>query len=658
MLKMNKSCFVLPLVFLAAILTSGSAKALVHPSVISTQSQLDTMRTHILTEPNSVAAAGWGALLATPYSSLDYVYLPQAVVEVVAGGVGPSELAWRNDGHAARSHALQWVVTGNTAHRDKALAILNDWADTFIELTPSGVTQLQLESAWALPVWLSAADIMRYYDDGNGGSGWTQAEIDKFDDNYASVLYAEAYKARTRDTNWAVSACLAMMTYGAWTDDVTIFEEGLNQQLDRLDIMSESDGWIEETCRDNSHPQYSIISWSDSAELAYNLGYDDLYNATFDGQTTPRLAIILEYFAGMMLGETSHPCGGTWGYDYVGQYNRFDNYEVSYQHYVVQSGAYLPYFAEMVEDYWRYDTGMDEHFLTFSRMTHGDDVFYDTSPQTAAPTGFSGVLSDLSVTLDWDDNMDVVKGYNLYRSTTSGVYETPIMIRVQEGNYVDSDFMDSDITAGETYYYVVTAIDNAGNESGYSNEISVTISGSTTSGAVIYDAMPGSQDGNGPEKILDGDIADDSRWSYSPLSNQPWVIIDYGEEIPIVGTKMWTYESRAYQFIVEASNSPDSGYVTVVDRSGNTDTTQPISDDFSTINARYLRVTVTGASGYTGSWSSLTEFAAVIDIKPGDLTGDGAVDMADIAELGRGWQTDYDLNTLLTVSENWLVGVI
>jgi len=41
----------------------------------------------------------------------------------------------------------------------------------------------------------------------------------------------------------------------------------------------------------------------------------------------------------MMLGYTTHPCGGSWGYDYLGEYSRFDNYEVAYNHYLNREGA-------------------------------------------------------------------------------------------------------------------------------------------------------------------------------------------------------------------------------------------------------------------------------------------------------------------------------
>jgi hypothetical protein len=38
----------------------------------------------------------------------------------------------------------------------------------------------------------------------------------------------------------------------------------------------------------------------------------------------------------------------------------------------------------------------------------------------------------------------------------------------------------------------------------------------------------------------------------------------------------------------------------------------------------------------------------------GDLTLDGKVNLEDVAELGSGWQTGYNLNTLLNVADDWL----
>jgi hypothetical protein len=49
------------------------------------------------------------------------------------------------------------------------------------------------------------------------------------------------------------------------------------------------------------------------------------------------------------------------------------------------------------------------------------------------------------------------------------------------------------------------------------------------------------------------------------------------------------------------------------------------------------------------------EYSQAITIA-GDLTLDGKVDNADVAELSQGWQTLYDFNTLLDVAQEWLYG--
>ncbi len=355
-----------------------------HPSVINTQEQLDRMRAVVRNEISSIARAGWDAMLQTEYASLSYSHTPWETIEVVPAHTGPSEDDFRNDGTAARSHALQWVVTGNPAHRDKALAILNDWGRTFRKIESSNPAQVHLEAAWALPVWISAADIMRYHN--GGASNWHPTDMAAFN-YFMEILYQEASSALDERNNWAVSAALAVMSYGAWSDEQSIFQVGLDYQLRKLDELSQTSGEIVETCRDTWHSQYSVVSWGDSAELAHNLGYDDLYEATFDGQSIPRLAIILEYFANLMTGRKEAPCGSEWSYDYEGEYSRFDNYETPYNHYINRKSAnYLPVFKEMVEEHWRDAVGEDAHFFLWSRLTHGADSI-DVSYQSPAGKG-------------------------------------------------------------------------------------------------------------------------------------------------------------------------------------------------------------------------------------------------------------------------------
>jgi beta-glucanase (GH16 family) len=50
-------------------------------------------------------------------------------------------------------------------------------------------------------------------------------------------------------------------------------------------------------------------------------------------------------------------------------------------------------------------------------------------------------------------------------------------------------------------------------------------------------------------------------------------------------------------------------------------------------------------------------FSVEEELSPGDLTGDGKVNMEDLAELGKQWQNGYDIDTLLEIVNNWLYGV-
>jgi len=74
-----------------------------------------------------------------------------------------------------------------------------------------------------------------------------------------------------------------------------------------------------------------------------------------------------------------------------------------------------------------------------------------------------------SLTLDWDANTEPdLAGYKVYRSTTQGVYGTPIA-SVSAGT---TTFTASGLQTGTTYYFVVTAYNTSFSESAHSNEVS------------------------------------------------------------------------------------------------------------------------------------------------------------------------------------------
>ncbi len=115
----------------------------------------------------------------------------------------------------------------------------------------------------------------------------------------------------------------------------------------------------------------------------------------------------------------------------------------------------------------------------------------------------------------------------------------------------------------------------------------------------------GQQSSNPATNAIDGiDNTDSNRWSSQGYPQ--WIEVDLGSNKTIDKTELVTYLGRAYRFTVEAR--PDGGsYSTIVNRSSNTQGS-PITDTFSATTARFVRLTVTGASGYSGNWVSIREF--------------------------------------------------
>ncbi len=104
-----------------------------------------------------------------------------------------------------------------------------------------------------------------------------------------------------------------------------------------------------------------------------------------------------------------------------------------------------------------------------SDFSSGVFVTPSANPPPPAPTGLTATPGEFQVSLDWNDSTDPdVIGYLVYRATASG------------GPYDEVDdvqgvsaFVDTTVSNGTLYYYVVTAYDNLSQESQYSSEVQV-----------------------------------------------------------------------------------------------------------------------------------------------------------------------------------------
>ena len=117
------------------------------------------------------------------------------------------------------------------------------------------------------------------------------------------------------------------------------------------------------------------------------------------------------------------------------------------------------------------------HFRVSSADSTGNastsaDGTFTTAPDStppAPPAGLSATAGDGQAALDWADNAESdLAGYLVYRSNVSG---GPYSLTASP---LASAHTDLGLTNGETYYYVVTAVDVEGNESAGSTEASAT----------------------------------------------------------------------------------------------------------------------------------------------------------------------------------------
>jgi Fibronectin type III domain len=80
-----------------------------------------------------------------------------------------------------------------------------------------------------------------------------------------------------------------------------------------------------------------------------------------------------------------------------------------------------------------------------------------------------------SVSLQWNPGSAInVTGYNIYYGTSSGDYKNEVTVGNVSGATI------SNLTCGAAYYFAATAVDSAGDESGFSNEATFTIPGILT----------------------------------------------------------------------------------------------------------------------------------------------------------------------------------
>jgi hypothetical protein len=311
---------------------------------------------------------GYKQLRRSDFARLSRPHTPVRVVQVAAYETTQDEAAFRGDAQAAYAMALMWVVTDDKRYRDKAIAILDDWAGTFegLEVIKGGTSQSNLEASWAATVWIAAADIIRFYR--MGAANWASERILVFN-HFIDNLIAEARGKLEDNSNRGMSATLACLAAAVFQEDEKAYNEAIELHKKRVGMISLMNGALgPDYLSDPWHAQATIISWIHISEIAWIQG-DDIYGSILDDQLEPRLAICLEHFAKLFLGKIPNPEGLLRG-DYRGSHMELQGYYVAFNHFIVRKDLrdVMPTFYAMVPGW--VPGGFSSHFVAWDTLSH------------------------------------------------------------------------------------------------------------------------------------------------------------------------------------------------------------------------------------------------------------------------------------------------
>ncbi|MFB9662014.1 alginate lyase family protein [Glycomyces mayteni] len=338
--------------------TADLSTLAVHPGLLHTQADFDRMKAKVNAGLDPWHS-GWNKLIANSHAQSTWTARPTSVI--VRGGDGQNYPQLYNDIAAAYQNALRWRVAGTTAHRDKAIEILNGWSHTLTSVTgnadrflAAGIYGYQL---------CCAADIVR------GQSGF---DLGAFQDMMTSIFLPmnNSFLTNHNDAcitnywaNWDLCNMASKLAIGLICDDNAIRDQAIdyfwngegNGSIENAIPFVYSGGLAQwqESGRDQGHSIMGIGLMATFMEMAWNQGID-LYGA--NGNAFAKAA---EYVARYNLGNTVPYTTYSWG---TGQNCAYSEqtvigsggrgqvrpvWEMVFHHYTARKGFAMPNVADM-----------------------------------------------------------------------------------------------------------------------------------------------------------------------------------------------------------------------------------------------------------------------------------------------------------------------
>ena len=341
-------------------------KAMVHPGMLHSRAELEFVKARVKAGQEPWKSA-WEQLRA--HSTAQLSWTPKPIAHVLRGAYNRPDVGGSNlqrDASAAYAHALQWFITDNPAHAQKAVEILNAYART---LKSVGEHDARLLVGMSGVHFLIAAELMRHT-----YSGWKPDDQKRFEDLVRGVLYPiikDFYP--TANGNWDAAMIQTMLAMGVFLDDRAIFNRAVDYYLKgegngAIQKYFNDFGECQESGRDQAHTQMGLGYLGCAAEIAWKQGVD-LYGACDN-----RLALGFEYTAKYNLGldvpyQPYRSVEGRYNYPAISPTGRgrfAPIYERAYHHYHDRRGMEMP-FTKQVLDKTRPE-GWQLHHIPWSTL--------------------------------------------------------------------------------------------------------------------------------------------------------------------------------------------------------------------------------------------------------------------------------------------------
>ena len=431
-----------------------SAQTFIHPGLLHSKEDLERMKIALLQKQEPIYS-GYLKFIQNPASQSAYKILGPLSMVGRNPTIGQKE--YDSDANAAHQNAIMWCLTGNKEYADKAIKILNAWSSTLKSITGRDAVLMAGLGPFKM---VNAAEIIRYTN-----AGWDEKDIRQTEQHFKEVIYPVIKDfAPFANGNWDAAAIKTMMAIGVFCNDRDIFERALhyyengwgNGSLTHYIINKE--GQIQESGRDQAHTQLGIAMLAECSEIAWHQGLN-LYG--FDDN---RLLKGFEYVAKFNLGNDDVPFvpwldrTGKYKHTVISQIARNhlrSVYEQIYNHYVNRMKLNAPFVIQAVAkirpegpgnpgaDHPGYGT------FYFAQSAQSDTT---KTPVTApvAPGGIIATGTAKAVSLQWVTSVGATSYFIKRTESKNGVF-TVI------GTTSASNFIDSKVKAGTTYYYTIAA---------------------------------------------------------------------------------------------------------------------------------------------------------------------------------------------------------